>query len=81
VNAKWSEQFGSQPKPTGFKPQHVRQIYAFLDQLAESTRLERVPLDGRRLLADSDIRIIGWQHLAFVISDAIAIVRAPGVRS
>jgi hypothetical protein len=41
----------------------------------------RPGLDGRRLLADSDIRIIGWQHLAFVISDATAIVRAPGVRS
>jgi hypothetical protein len=27
----------------------------------------RLGLDGRRLLADSDIRIIGWQHLAFVI--------------
>jgi len=36
----------------------------------------RPGLDGRTLLADSDIRIIGWQHLAFAISDATAIVRA-----
>jgi hypothetical protein len=26
VNAKWSEQFGSQPKPSEFKPHHVHQF-------------------------------------------------------
>lgn len=42
VNAKRSEQSGSQPEPSGFEFHHVHQVYAFLDQLAESTRLERV---------------------------------------
>ncbi len=41
----------------------------------------RPGLDGRQLLTGSDIRVTGWQHRAFVISDALGIVRAPSVRS
>jgi hypothetical protein len=42
-----AEQIACQAIPNGFKPRHVRQIYAFLDQLAESTRLERVQVSVR----------------------------------